>query len=128
MRTDQLITLPESVPKVLDARGHAVVDYLTAGSFLALGFAWRERHRGASTLALIHGGSVLMASLMTDYPGGVFRTFSFQTHRMLDVMQSGLMALGPSLMGFAGEPEAQVFHGQALLEGSVIAATDWSTA
>jgi len=32
------------------------------------------------------------------------------------------------MLGFADEPEAQAFHGQALLEGGVIAATDWTTA
>jgi hypothetical protein len=32
---------------------------------------------------------------------------------------------GPALMGFAGDREAQAFHGQAALELGVIAATDF---
>ena len=118
----------DRVPKVLDARGHAVMDYLTAGTFLSLGLVFRRRHRRASALAFVHGASVLAASLMTDYPGGVWRRFSFRTHRTLDIMQASLVALGPAVLGFAADAEAQAFHGQALLEAGVIAATDWNAA
>ena len=128
MRTEDLMTSSETVPKILDARGHAVMDYVTAGTFLTLGFVFRQRNPRASALAFIHGGSVLLTSMMTDYPGGIWRTLSFQTHRTLDIMGAGLMAVGPVMLGFADEPEAQAFHGQALLEGGVIAATDWTTA
>jgi hypothetical protein len=127
MTTDRQTTTIDHVPKVLDARGHAVMDYQTAGAFLALGMVFRHRHRRASGLAFVHGASVLAASLMTDYPGGVWRRFSFRTHRTLDIMQAGLIALGPAVLGFAADPEAQAFHGQALFEAGVIAATDWTT-
>jgi hypothetical protein len=66
-----MIHFGEAVPKVLDARRHTVLDYLTAGTFLAP----RETR-----------------------------------------------------LGFAADPEAQAFHGQALLEGGVIAATDGNPA
>ena len=121
-------TTIDHVSKVLDARGHAVMDYLTAGTFLALGLVFRRRHGRASALAFVHGASVLAASLMTDYPGGVWRRFSFRTHRTLDIMQAGLVALGPAALGFAADAEARAFHGQALLEAGVIAATDWTAA
>ncbi len=127
MKLDDVVA-SEHIPQVLDARAHAVVDYVTAATFLALGFAFRRRHTGASTLAFIHGASVLGASLLTDYPGGVWRTLDFRTHRMLDMMQVSLMGAGPSILGFAGDAEAQLFHGQAVLEGGVIAATDWTSA
>ena len=128
MRTEDVLDVTDSVPKILDARGHAVMDYLTAGTFLTLGFVFRRRNTRASTLAFIHGASVLLTSLMTDYPGGVWRTISFKTHGALDVTQAALVALGPTMLGFADEPEAQVFHGQAFLEGGVIAATNWNAA
>jgi hypothetical protein len=128
VRTDDVVDVTDTVPKILDARGHAVMDYLTAGTFLTLGFTFRRRNTRASTLAFIHGASVLLTSLMTNYPGGVWRTISFKTHGALDVTQAALMALGPTMLGFADEPEAQAFHGQALLEGGVIAATDWNAA
>lgn len=128
MRTEDLMTLADNVPVVLDAKGHAVMDYVVAGTFLTLGFALRNRNPRASTLAFVHGASVLLVSMLTDYPGGVWRKLSFQTHRTMDMMQAGLMAAGPTMFGIADDPEAQLFHGQALLEGGVIAATDWASA
>jgi hypothetical protein len=126
--TAEIATVSEAVPKFIDARGHAVLDYLTAGSFFALGFAMLGRHSRAAGLAFANGASVLLVSVLTDYPGGLFRTLSFKTHRTMDVIQAGLSAAGPALLGFAGDPEAQAFHGQALLESGVIAATDWNAA
>lgn len=71
---------------------------------------------------------VLGMSLLTDYPGGVFRTLSFRTHRTGDIVQAALAGLGPILFGFAGDREANYFYGQALSEAGVIAATDWDAA
>jgi len=128
MNTEALTTMTDRVPKVFDARGHAVMDYLTAGSFLALAFAFRQRHQRAAMLALANGVSIVMLSMLTDYPGGLWRTLSFKTHRSVDIALAGLTAAGPAMLGFAGDPEAQVFHGQAMMEGGVIAATNWEAA
>src|SRR4051812_24115205 len=124
----QLERMTSGVPKVIDAKGHAVLDYMTAGTFLAAGFALRNRNRAASTWAFVNGLGVLGASMMTDYPGGVWKLFSFKTHRMIDVGQAAMAAAGPALFGFAGEPEGQFFHGQAALETGVIAMTNWGSA
>lgn len=128
METADLMRITDNVPKVIDPTAHAVLDYLTAGSFLAMGFALMNRHPRASTLAFINGASVLAASLLTDYPGGVWRKLSFKTHGMLDVMQASMSATMPALMGFGTDPEAQFFHAQAALEAGVIAATDFNRA
>jgi hypothetical protein len=85
-----------------------------------------NRNRKAANLAFCNGLAVLGLSLMTDYPGGVFRTISFKTHGVIDVLQAGMSALGPALLGFAGEPEAQFFHAQAAVEAGVVASTDWN--
>jgi len=69
-----------------------------------------------------------MASRFTDYPGGVWLMVAFRTHRAMDAMQAGLVAAGPAMLLFAGDPEAQLFHGQALVETGVIATTDWGNA
>lgn len=107
---------------------HAVLDYGVAATFLAFGFSMLGRHRQAGTLALLNGAMVLGMSLMTDYPGGVFRTISFRGHRTGDIGQALLAGLGPLLFGFAGDPEAKYFYGQAASEAAVIAATDWNAA
>jgi hypothetical protein len=116
-----------TIPKVIDARAHAVIDYLTAGAFFALGYAMLGRHSRAAGFAMVNGVAVLTLSLLTDYPGGLFRTLSFRTHGTIDTMLAGMCAAGPAILGFAGDTEAQFFHGQALLETGVIAATDWNS-
>jgi hypothetical protein len=127
MDTQHLMKLTDSVPKVIDPTTHAVLDYLTVGGFLALGFATLGRNKRAATLAFLNSAAVFGLSLFTDYPGGVWRKISFATHGVVDAIQAGMAGAGPALMGFDGEPEAQFFHGQAALEGGIIAATRWES-
>lgn len=126
MQAHDLTKLADGVPKFIDPGTHAVLDYLTAGGFFALGFSLMNRNRRAAGLAFVNGAAVLGLSLLTDYPGGVWRKVSFETHGMVDAMQAAMTASGPALLGFAGEPEAQVFHAQAALETGIIAATRWN--
>ena len=115
----------DNVPKVIDPARHAMLDYGVAATYFALGLRYRDTHRAASALAFINGAMVLGMSLFTDYPGGVWRKISFPMHGALDVVQAGLAGLGPVVMGFANDPEARTFYGQAMSEVGVIAATDW---
>lgn len=126
MQTQDLTRLTEGMPKFIDPGAHAVLDYLTAGGFFALGMSLWNRNRRAAGLAFVNGAAVLGLSLLTDYPGGVWRKVSFETHGMVDAMQAAMTASGPAVLGFAGEPEAQVFHAQAALETGIIAATQWN--
>ena len=105
---------------------HAVLDYSVAATFLALGFKLLPANRRAAALAFVNGGMVLGLSALTDYPGGVWRTLSFQAHRTGDILQAALAGLGPVMLGFSASPEAKYFYGQALSEVGVIAATDWN--
>ena len=115
----------DNVPKVIGPREHAMLDYGVAASFFVLGMKYRNTHPPASTLAFINGAMVLGMSLLTDYPGGVWKKISFPMHGAMDVVQAGVAAVGPALMGFANDPEARTFYGQAVSEIGVIAATDW---
>ena len=118
------IAIP-GVPKTIDARKHAMLDYGVAFTYFTLAARFWGRHRPAAALAVMNGAMVLGMSLCTDYPGGLWRKISFPTHGALDVVQAGLAGLGPVLMGFAGDEEARAFYGQAVSEVGVIAATDW---
>lgn len=113
---------------VISPAQHAALDYGVAAVFLAVGFSLWSRNRPAATLGLLNGAMVLGMSLLTDYPGGVFRKLSFHGHRNGDVAQAALAGLGPVLLGFGRTPEARFFYGQALSEAGVIAATDWNAA
>ena len=117
-----------SIPAVISPAQHAVLDYGVAATFIGVGLALADRHRPAATLAFLNGAMVLGMSMLTDYPGGLYRKLSFKGHRTGDIMQAALAALGPVLFGFATEPEAKYFYGQALSEAGVIAATDWNAA
>ena len=125
---DQEPTATRLMPAVISPGQHAVLDYGVAATFFGIGAALWSRHRPAATLALVNGAMVLGMSLLTNYPGGVYRTLSFRTHRTGDIVQAALAGFGPALFGFSGDPEARYFYGQALSEAGVIAATDWSAA
>jgi hypothetical protein len=118
----------EEFPKPISPAQHAVLDYGVAATFIAYGFSAMSRHRSAAALAFLNGAMVLGMSILTNYPGGVFRILSFRTHRTGDMVQAALAGLGPMLFGFADEPEAKYFYGQAASEVGVIAATDWNAA
>jgi hypothetical protein len=113
------------IPKVIDPARHALLDYGVAATFFMMGARMLARHKPAATLAFLNGGMVLGMSLMTDYPGGIWRRISFPMHGALDVMQAAVAGLGPVVMGFAQDEEARAFYGQAISELGVIAATDW---
>jgi hypothetical protein len=113
------------LPTRISPAQHAVLDYGVAATFLTFGFSMLSRHRPAATLAFVNGAMILGMSMLTDYPGGVFRTLSFRAHRTGDIGQAILAGLGPVLFGFAEDPEAKFFYGQAASEVAVIGATDW---
>ena len=115
----------ESASKKISPAAHAVLDYATAAAFFALAARYRHHNDRASTLALINGLSVLVLSIFTDYPGGLFRRISFRTHRAVDAAQAALAGAGPALLGFAGDADARAFYAQAATEAGVIGATDW---
>jgi len=117
-----------AITKPISPAQHAVLDYGVAATFFGMGFSLLSRHRPAATLAFVNGAMVLGMSMLTDYPGGLFRTLSFRTHRTGDIVQAGLAGLGPILFGFGRDPEANYFYGQAVSEAGVIAATDWNAA
>jgi hypothetical protein len=117
-----------AVPKMISPGAHAVLDYGVASTYFALWAKMRGQHEAAARLACINGTMVLGLAMLTNYPGGVFRTLSFKTHRTMDWVQAAVAGFGPLLMGFAGDPEAAPFYAQATSEVGVIAATDWDAA
>ena len=124
--SEKLAGLTENVPKPITPGVHAVLDYGVASTYLAMGTQLAKRHPRAAALAFLNGALVLGLSMLTDYPGGVWRVISFKSHGVADAMQAGLAGFGPVLFGFAGDPEAAYFYGQAASEVGVIATTDWN--
>lgn len=55
-------------PRAISAGTQAILPYLTAGSFLVLGWRLSHHHRrGAARLAFANAGAMLAASLVTRY-------------------------------------------------------------
>jgi len=115
-----------ALTKAISPTQHALIDYSVASTFFTLSVRYRGRNDRAAALAFLSGGLVLGVSLLTDYPGGLWRRISFKTHGILDVVQAGITALGPVLFDFAGTPEAKTFYAQAASEVGVVALTDWN--
>ncbi len=126
--TNSALANTTDMNKLISPAQHAVLDYGVAATFLTFGFSMLSRHRAAAALAFANGAMVLGMSMLTDYPGGVFRQISFRGHRTGDIIQAALAGFGPLLFGFSNDPEANYFYGQAASEVAVIAATDWNAA
>ncbi len=114
------------MPKVIDPKLHAIIDYAVAGSFLAMGAVfWKRGAKRAAISSFICGGSAAANSLLTDYPGGVVRKMSFRTHGRIDMGLGAVTASLPEFMGFADDAEGRFFTGQAIAETAVTAMTDF---
>jgi len=129
MRNLDETTIPDAfhrVPKYISPRVHSWLDFAVSTYFLGLGVWFAMSGRGrAATAAFINGGMVAGVSLLTDYDGDGRKPISFKMHGTLDAVQAATAALGPVFHGFADEPEAKYFWGQATNEVGLIATTDW---
>lgn len=119
-------TLTRRLPRVIPAKGHAVADYLVVGSLLGTGAWLWSRNRRAALGALICGGTGLLASLLTDYPGGVAKVISSQAHRKIDLGLAAMVATMPEFMGFSDRREKKIFMTHAAAMTAINNLTDFS--
>ena len=114
------------MPKVINPTAHAIIDYATAATFFAMAaFFWRRNKRAAIS-SLVCGSAETITALLTDYPGGVVREISFETHGKIDFGLAGLVANMPAMMRFSGEPESRFFTVQAMTLAAVTGLTDFT--
>jgi len=113
----KVVTKP--IPRMVSPKAHAVVDYITVGSFLVnVGFFW-QRNKRAALAALICAGAELATIMLTDYPGGVKRVISFRTHGEIDLGLAAMTAMMPQFLAFENESERKFFVAQgALITGA----------
>lgn len=105
------------LPKVIPPKGHAIFDYVQMGAFVVMGALFWKKNRRASVAALCCAAAEATNVLLTDYPGGVAKIFSFETHGRIDAAMAGAIASLPNLLGFGSEPQAKHFR----IRGGVIA-------
>jgi len=113
------------MPKIIKPQAHAVIDYLVAGTFFMTAAIYWRRSKRAAVSSLICGGVTTVNSILTDYPGGIWKVMSFQTHGKLDDGVAALTATMPRLMAFGDDAESKFFTMQSIAETAVTAMTDF---
>jgi hypothetical protein len=102
----------KAFPETISPKTHAYTDYFAAALFLAASAWFWRRNKRAAIAALIGGSAQLAVSLLTDYPGGVGKAISFETHRDIDLGLGGITAALPEFLGFKNDSERSFFVGQ----------------
>lgn len=116
------ITKP--IPRMISPKSHSMLDYVTAGVFLAsAGFFWR-RNKRAAIASLVSGTAVAAVSALTEYPGGVNGVFGLEKHRNIEVGLAAMVATMPSFFSFEDEPEKNFFRIQGVLMTCLSELTD----
>ena len=115
--TAKIIAKP--IPRVITPKAHAVVDYITVGSFLANAARFWKRNKPAAIASLICGGAELAVNLLTDYPGGVEPVISYPTHLKLDLGLAAMAAMMPEILASDSNSEKAFF----LTRGALITMT-----
>lgn len=118
--------LGKRLPKVIGPRTHAVIDYAVAGTFVAMGLVFWGRNKRAAIGSLICGAATALNSIVTDYPGGIWKEMSYQNHGRIDAGLAGLTAAIPNMLDFSDHAEARFFEFQAIAETGVTALTDFA--
>ena len=105
-------------PRAISPKTHAIIDYITVGSFFMTAAWFWGRSKRAAIAALISGGAELAISLLTNYPGGVKEVINFRTHREIDFGLGAMTATMPEFLAFKDENERKFF----LAQGAMITA------
>jgi len=112
------LTAVKPLPKVIDPKAHAVIDYINAGVLLVGAASFWRRNKRAAIGALVSAGAMVAVNLLTDYPGGIKKTITFHNHRDIDFGLAALTTIMPEILVFDHEPERRLF----LVQGVIMSA------
>jgi len=112
------------MPRIISPKSHSMLDYVTAGVFLAsAGFFWK-RNKRAAIASLVSGTAVAAVSALTEYPGGVNGVFGLERHRNIEMGLAAMVATMPAFFSFEDEPEKNFFRIQGVLMTCISELTD----
>jgi hypothetical protein len=114
------------MPKLIDPRTHAVIDYAMAAAFFGMAALFWRRNKRAGVGALLCGAAETITILCTDYPGGLVKEINLETHGSMDFGLSGLVASLPDVLRFRHQPESRFFRMQGLALAAVAGLTDFT--
>ncbi len=117
--------LTERMPKIISPKAHAIIDYITIGTFGLLAYLFWEDNKRAAIAATTCGIAELTNTLLTDFPGGVAKLISFPTHGRIDMGLAATCVSLPNLMRFNDEEQAKWFRILGLNMTAVTGLTDF---
>ena len=100
----------EIFPKIISPKAHSVIDYAHVGGNIIAAAFFRKKNRAASNAAIGLAVAGLLNAILTDYPLGLFRIYSFRTHGVADYGIAAATEMIPKMFEFAGDPEAKYFR------------------
>jgi hypothetical protein len=118
--------LSDRMPKVLTPKQHAIADYITLGGLVLMTALFWKRNKRAAIGALVCAGAEATNTVLTDFPGGVAKVISFETHGKIDMGLAAICSAMPNFFGFDDEDEAKFFRVMGLNITAVGALTDFS--
>src|SRR5579885_2633317 len=127
LATAALGEVEKRLPKVIDARTHAIIDYCHAGFFFGMAIFCARKNRRAAKAALATGAFILAESLLTDYPLGAKKAIAFEVHGRLDAGFTASSFMIPAWFGFSDTAAAHLFKINGYVEGMVVGMTDWDS-
>jgi hypothetical protein len=101
--------LAGKLPKAVSPEAHAIIDWVTFGTFFTAGALLWNKNKRASLAAYLCADIVGSLVFLTDVRGGVWKKLSFETHGRIDPGLAGLAASLPSMLAFEGEKESRFF-------------------
>ena len=119
--------LSNRLPKIISPKTHAIIDYAVAGSFFLMGGLMWGSSKRAAIASFACGAAEATVAMLTDYPGGLARLISFETHGKIDAGMSGAVAMVPSLLGFSNEKKAIFFRAQGVGMAATTGMTDFES-
>ncbi|GJL76416.1 hypothetical protein [Nitrosomonas sp.] len=95
--------------KIISARNHGYLDFLTVGIFLLAPTLLELSQIPAMLaygLAVVH----LIVTLTSDFPFGIFKIIPFTIHGWIERAVGPTLVAIPFILGFADEPVARNFY------------------
>jgi len=112
-----------SLVKFLPAWFHAIADYAVGALLIIVPIAVGGSDKAVAT-GIVVGAVVLLVSMATKYPLGVFKVLPFTVHSAGDYLAAALLIIAPFALSFDGSDKGlSIFYvvmGAAVLAVSLI--------
>ncbi|MDR4516503.1 MAG: hypothetical protein MRK00_03825 [Nitrosomonas sp.] len=95
--------------KIISARNHGYLDFLTVGIFLLVP-TLLDLSQTPALLAYVLAGVHLVVTLASDFSLGMFKMLAFTLHGWIERIVGPTLVAIPFILGFSDEPMARNFY------------------